>query len=404
MALVVRPEDVAARVGARSHSGRWNHGSTSVPVRAVRTAPGAGQVRTEGALGAGQPAVAAPVAPLRPRGGGVDRHDVRARAAARALHEHLVQVRLQREVGVVEAIGAHTGRLAQPSTSAARASGRSPWMEWPARSTATTSASGRRRSSSATSASSTTGDVAPRASRSGPVRLGVAEHVPQVGQLVGGLLALDGVHPHAVVAPGPGAVGQRLGVVEHAAAEARLRARRVELRSSARGCASKDSNVSGPDTKAMMSAAFSRLTPGVTSTSSSRRTRSGRRPASAAAVSPPRLMPTTTVGVGRQRRDRLGDGRGVRPTGGSRARRSSRSGRGRGGRRRGSAGSRARATVSHVCAFWAPPCSEHDLGRVALLAPHDGRRRRRPSTRRTGSGSRGMPASEAFSWSRPNSS
>ena len=120
---------------------------------------------------------------------------------------------------------------------------------------------------------------------------------------------------------------------------------------------SKLANVAGPRTKSVIALALSRSTPGVMSTSTSLRTRSERRSARAMAVSPPRDMPTTARGIRRQHGDRLCRHR-WRATrrGGARRRTAAPSEWPCPGRSTATSGrSRARATVSQVWAFWAPP-------------------------------------------------
>ena len=254
---------------------------------------------------------------------------------------------------------------------AASSSGRSPCTLWPAPSTTTTSAAGWRRRSSATSASSTTGETPPRTRSNGT---STCDRTSQSGEGGGssssaGRLAASGCGPPPpVVVPGPRAVRQGVGVVEDPAPERRLAAGRVVLDRPGQDGVEARRSVCGPSTKSMMACALRRLTPGVMSTSTSRRTSSGHRAASAVAVMPPSDMPTTAAAWGARRstalRDRLGQvvravGAVVAPAewpcpGRSKAT----SGR-----------SRARATVSHVCAFIARAVEEHELRR-ADVGPH----------------------------------
>ena len=164
---------------------------------------------------------------------------------------------------------------------------------------------------------------------------------------------------------------------------------------------SKLANVAGPRTKSRIALAFSPVTPGVTSTSTSDRTSSGATSVRAIEVSPPSDMPTTPRASGARRRTA-----------------SARSGASSSGRLRPSAGaaasewpwpgrstatsgrSSARATVSQVWAFCAPPWTSTSSGSDV---PHTSALTRRPSSsstssRRTAGGpSYGMPYSDALS-------
>ncbi len=78
---------------------------------------------------------------------------------------------------------------------------------------------------------------------------------------------------------------------------------RVGLNSMVRASSSsKLSNDSGPWTKALITEDFSRVTPGVMSTRTAARTRSGWAAARAMVVSPPSDMPTTARACGAKRR------------------------------------------------------------------------------------------------------
>ena len=75
--------------------------------------------------------------------------------------------------------------------------------------------------------------------------------------------------PGKVVAPAPAAVGVLDRVVQDAAPQRGLGSRRVELDRCAARISSNDSKYSGPSMNCAIAVAFSRFTPGVTSTSTS---------------------------------------------------------------------------------------------------------------------------------------
>ena len=152
---------------------------------------------------------------------------------------------------------------------------------------------------------------------------------------------------------------------------------------------------------------FSRFTPGVTSTSTSERTRSGARSVSASAVSPPSDMPTTIFASGASARTAVSIATALSAgqyTWSSRCEECPCPGRSIATSGRPSAS----ATVSQVCAFCAPPCSSTSSGapvpqRSALICEPRADVDRDPLARPAARGS-SIPNSSAFSWNSPNSS
>ena len=185
---------------------------------------------------------------------------------------------------------------------------------------------------------------------------------------------------------------------------------RVGLNSTVRArISSKSANDSGPFTNAAIAEAFSRFTPGVTSTSTSAPHELGRRAASAIAVRPPSDMPTTARGVGRERADGDRDvGRRCSATAETSPRRRRRSGRGPAGRSR-RAGGRAPARRCPTCGrsgrrraaarARARPSPQTSALEPPLGVDVDRTRGARSADRR-----RASPNSSAFSWNSPNSS
>jgi hypothetical protein len=165
----------------------------------------------------------------------------------------------------------------------------------------------------------------------------------------------------------------------------------------------------GPFTKSTMCWDRSPLRPGRTSTRTTLRTSSGASLANAMVVRPPSDMPTTASASGAISRTAAATSSAFPST------LSSPSGRVRGpsewpwpGRSTATRGRpSARATVSQVWAFCAPPCNRTTSGSPG---PHTRALSFRPgstptSTRRTTGGPlKARPNSSAFSWKKPNSS
>ena len=124
---------------------------------------------------------------------------------------------------------------------------------------------------------------------------------------------------------------------------------------------SKLSKNSGPSMNCAIAVDFSRFTPGVTSTSTSWRTRSGARSASAIDVRPPSDIPTTTRASGASSRTACSTATALSAgqyTWSERCDECPWPGRSIAASGRPSAS----ATVSQVCAFWAPPCTSTSSG------------------------------------------
>jgi hypothetical protein len=169
---------------------------------------------------------------------------------------------------------------------------------------------------------------------------------------------------------------------------------------------SKLSKLSGPLMNSAMVDDFFSFTPGVTSTSTTRRTSSGAWSARAIVVIPPSDMPMTAWASGANARIATATSSAFETTSTEPLRPPSEwpcpgrsiatSGR-----------SSAIATVSHVCAFCAPPWRNTSSGSAS---PQTSALSRRPgsistdSRRTVGGPSYGSPNSSAFSWNRENSS
>ena len=170
---------------------------------------------------------------------------------------------------------------------------------------------------------------------------------------------------------------------------------------------SKLAKLSGPLTKLVMAVAFSAVTPGVTSTSTTARTSSGCRSADGQGGQPAERHPDHAAGLGRQRSHRGGDVVRARRRGRANHAARRRSDRDRAGRSPRAAG----RGPGPPC----PRCGRSALRRGAAPAradatPHTSELRRRPgptstaSRRTTGGASKGSPNSSAFSWNIESSS
>ncbi len=186
---------------------------------------------------------------------------------------------------------------------------------------------------------------------------------------------------------------------------------RVGLNSIVRASrSSKLANDCGPSTKSVTALVFAAFTPGVMSTITSDATRAGWRTASSIAVIPPSDIPTTTRAFGASSATTTARSSAMfiglyAPS----ARHPECPWPGRSTANVGRP--RQSATVSHVCAFCAPPCTSTNSGVVSPQRSALTVRGPSPSaattvsTRSTVGTSATVSAnSEMFSWKRPNSS